>query len=66
MGRYILAHCPHCGMDSGERRVTDDVPIEYIVVCTTCGYHTDWHPTQSAASNEWNRGGKKNDIIRNR
>ena len=59
MGRYILAHCPRCGMDSGERRVTDDVPIKYIVVCTTCDYHTDWHPTQSAASNEWNAKAKR-------
>lgn len=55
MGRYKLENCPCCGMESGERRVTDDVPIKYIVVCTTCGYHTRWRPTQSAASNEWNR-----------
>lgn len=59
MGRYILAHCPRCGMDSGERKVTDGVPIKYVVVCTTCGYHTDFHPTQSAASNEWNSASKE-------
>ena len=52
MGRYKLENCPKCGMDSGERKMTDGVPIKYIVVCTTCGYHTHFHPTQSAASNE--------------
>lgn len=55
MSRYELNLCPKCGMDSGERMVTDNVPIKYLVMCTTCGYRTHWHPTQSAASNEWNR-----------
>ena len=59
MGRYILAHCPRCGMDSGERKTFDGPEVKYLVICTTCGFHTAWHPTQSAASNEWNSASKE-------
>ena len=55
MCRYRLAHCPRGGMDGGERKTFDGPEVKYLVICTTCGFHTDWHPTQSAASNEWNR-----------
>ena len=55
MGRYILAHCPRCGRARGERKTFDGPEEKYLVICTTCGFHTAWHPTQSAASNEWNR-----------
>lgn len=53
--RYPLGLCPRCGMDSGVRKQTDYEPVKYLVFCETCCYHTKWHPTQSAASNEWNR-----------
>ena len=39
MGRYILAHCPRCGMDSGERKTFDGPEEKYLVICTTCGLH---------------------------
>ena len=58
MGRYKLENCPKCGMDSGVRKCTDYEPVKYLVMCETCLYHTHWHPTQSAASNEWNRSSK--------
>ena len=59
MGRYKLENCPRCCMDSGERKAFDGPEEKYLVICTTCGFHTDWHPTQSAASNEWNTKAKR-------
>ena len=59
MGRYKLENCPRCGMDSGERKTFDGPEEKYLVICTTCGYHTRWHPTQPAASNEWNSASKE-------
>ena len=55
MGRYKLENCVRCGMDSGELKTFDGSEVKYLVICTTCGFHTAWHPTQSAASNEWKR-----------
>ena len=49
-----LYECRACGMDSGERMVTETLPEKFFVVCTVCGYKTRPHLTQGAATHEWN------------
>jgi hypothetical protein len=50
-----LKCCRVCGMDAGNRVVTDTVPEKFFVVCQICGFKTKPHPTLSAATKEWNR-----------
>ena len=57
--RMDLPECPVCGMDSGERIMTDQEPPSYYVVCELCGFKTRPHPTQSAATKEWLRKKRK-------
>lgn len=45
--------CPRCGMDSGERKCSVNIPEKYYVRCTSCGYIVSGE-TQSAATNKWN------------
>ena len=54
--RVPLRECRICGMDAGERKVTEEEPARYFVVCECCGFKTKPHKTQSAASKEWNGG----------
>ena len=54
--RMPLEECPKCGMDSGKRMVTTDVPELFYVVCELCKYKTKAHKTQSHATREWNGG----------
>ena len=53
--RMALPVCPKCGMDSGDRKVLygSGTQEKYFVVCSTCGYMTKPHPTQTAATKEW-------------
>lgn len=58
-----LVNCPKCGMDSGERKQTDDITERFLVICTTCGCRTGWYLSKSAATRAWNMGdyyGKQN------
>ena len=50
-----LPVCPKCGMDSGDRKVLygSGAQEKYFVVCSTCGYMTKPHTSQSAATKEW-------------
>ena len=56
--RAALKTCRVCGMDAGERKVTESLPERFFVVCAACGYQTRPHKSQTAASREWNRGGE--------
>ena len=53
--RMVLPVCPKCWMDSGDRKVLygNGAQEKYFVVCSTCGYMTKPHPTQTAATKEW-------------
>ncbi len=51
-----LNPCRVCGMDAGERMVTETVPEQWFVVCRVCGFKTRGKPSKSAASREWNGG----------
>ena len=53
-----LNTCRVCGMEAGERMVTETVPEKFYVVCRICGFKTRPHKGQSAATAEWN-GGKR-------
>lgn len=54
--KYLdLKPCRACGMDAGARKASETIPEKYYVVCEVCGFKTRPHPTQSAASKEWNR-----------
>jgi hypothetical protein len=57
--RHPITECPECCMDAGRRMVTDTVPEKFVVVCDVCGYRTKAHPTQAAATNEWNKKRRK-------
>ena len=62
LGKYKWAElktCRICGMDAGERMVTDKVPEEFFVVCRICGYKTKKHTSQSHATREWNGGSRE-------
>ncbi len=53
-----LEVCPHCGRDSGERKIGIYVPERYYVRCASCGFTlSGW--SQSAATASWNRLSKK-------
>lgn len=53
-----LEVCPHCGRDSGERKIGIHVPERYCVRCASCGFTlSGW--SQSAATASWNRLSKK-------
>lgn len=53
-----LAVCPKCGMDSGERKCTINLPERYYVRCGSCGYTVGGHDNQYSASAQWNRESK--------
>ena len=52
--RSPLNTCRVCGMDAGERMVTEKEPAQFFVVCRICGFKTKPCKTQSAATKEWN------------
>jgi hypothetical protein len=52
--RTELKACRVCGMDAGQRMVTETVPEKFFVVCQICGFKTKPCKSQSAASKEWN------------
>lgn len=54
--RVDLKPCRVCGFDAGKRMVTENEPAKFFVVCEVCGYRTSPHPSQNAASREWNQG----------
>lgn len=54
--RTELKTCRVCGMDAGERMVTERVPEQFFVVCRICGHKTKPHKTQAHATREWNGG----------
>ena len=56
--RNELKTCRLCGMDAGERMVTESVPEKFYVVCRICGFKTKPHNTQSHATREWNGGSR--------
>lgn len=51
-----LKNCRICGMDAGERMVSETVPEQFYVVCKVCGFKTHPHKNQTAATKEWNGG----------
>lgn len=53
-----LEVCPHCGRDSGERKISLYVPDKCYVRCASCGF-TLSGKSQSSASASWNRLSKK-------
>lgn len=53
-----LEHCPICGMDSGERKESVNVPTRYYVRCASCGYIVGGK-SQSIATARWNKRGKE-------
>jgi hypothetical protein len=54
-----LSNCRVCGMDSGIRKITTDVPELHFVECEVCGFKTKKHTSMAHATREWN-GGYKN------
>lgn len=54
--RNPLSPCPACGMDSGERLQSTDVPFKHYVRCSTCGAITAGYAQQSNATKAWQRG----------
>lgn len=48
-----LSTCPRCGMDSGKRKESVNVPLRYYVRCGGCGY-TVSGDSQSCATRKWN------------
>lgn len=58
--RHTLAHCPRCGMDSGERRMTGTEPPRYCVWCTSCGHRTGFKYSMNAATRAWEKEGTDN------
>lgn len=48
-----LSPGPRCGMDSGERKESVNVPLRYYVRCAGCGY-TVSGDSQSGATRKWN------------
>lgn len=53
-----LGLCPKCGMDSGERKASINLPTRYFVRCASCGYIVGGD-NQAAATTKWNREGRK-------
>lgn len=53
-----LALCPKCGRDSGERKAIAGAHERYFVRCASCGYIVGAE-TQGAATNKWNKEGRK-------
>lgn len=53
-----LALCPKCGMDSGERKASVNLPTRYYVRCASCG-HIVGGESQAAATKRWNTEGGK-------
>lgn len=51
--RGELELCPKCGMDSGERKCSVNLPEKYYVRCGSCGFIVSGN-TQSSATNRWN------------
>lgn len=55
--KAALALCPKCGMDSGERKESANLPIRYFVRCASCGYIVAGD-TQTGATAKWNKHSK--------
>lgn len=53
-----LELCPRCGMDSGERKASINLPTRYFVRCASCGYIVGGD-NQDAATKKWNAEGCK-------
>ena len=49
-----LAPCPKCGMDSGERKESVNLPTRYFVRCASCGYAVAGD-NKSSATAKWNK-----------
>lgn len=56
--RLPLGLCPKCGMDSGERKASVNLPTRYYVRCSSCGYAVGGND-QAAATAKWNKGSKR-------
>lgn len=56
--RRPLAVCPKCGMDSGERKCTVNLPERFFVRCGSCGYIVGGNDNPYGASAAWNRESK--------
>lgn len=56
--RAALELCPRCGMDSGERKCSVNLPERYYVRCYRCGFIVAGD-TQSAATNKWNTSSRR-------
>lgn len=56
--RGELELCPKCGMDSGERKCSVNLPEKYYVRRYSCGFIVSGN-TQSTATASWNRLSKK-------
>lgn len=56
--RGKLELCPRCGMDSGERKASINLPTRYFVRCATCGYIVGAE-NQAAATARWNKESRK-------
>lgn len=54
--RYPLSVCPRCGMDSGNRKVSETANEKNYVVCETCGYLVGPFGDMPHAVKAWNRG----------
>lgn len=55
--KAALALCPKCGMDSGERKESVNLPTRYFVRCASCGYIVAGD-TQTGATAKWNKQSK--------
>lgn len=53
-----LAVCPKCGMDSGERKCTVNLPERYFIRCGSCGHIVGGYNTQASATAAWNKESK--------
>lgn len=56
--RAELPLCPKCGMDSGERKESVNMPERFYVRCASCGF-TVSGATQSAATGKWNKASRR-------
>ena len=56
--RGSIGLCPKCGMDSGERKCSVNVPEKYYVRCSSCGYIVQGS-SQSGATLRWNTNSRR-------
>lgn len=51
-----LPPCSRCGLYSGERKQKEDAE-RYLVICASCGWHTKFYNSKSAATKAWTEAG---------